>query len=704
MKLFKILASIIASFLILACLAFLVVTTFVKTETIKNVIVTQVYNNTGRQININGAIHWTVFPTLSLKLNDVTITNPQGFATPNLAHIQNIRLSLEILPLLHKKIDVDAIALDGANISLINTTNNQNNWQLNKPATQIAEPATPTATNSQQTLSFAIKKIAITDSQINYTDQRKKQTLALDHFNLSSTNVNSKQAFPIEINTNILFNDAKNNISLTLKTQTEFDPSTHIIQFSDLKINSMITNATINNLPVTAEFTGFINLATGNLQFDNVTGNAGNLNFQAKIQAANIFSNLIASGTLTIPSFKLAPFAAYFNKAPNMAIKTISFATQFNYQTTATTLSNLVINADQTDIKGNIYLANKLAGNNSFNLKINNINVPDFKTTSTNQVQQTTSATAVAQTNSASTKNINTTQNNSPSLLTKINLNGTLTVGRIITNNVTIKNLATTLQIKNGFINFSPLSAQIFNGALNGNIKINCNRTTPSYAVQASVNNLDTNLLYKAFVSKSQFEFLGNANMTMNITSAGTSSKTMLSNLNGNTGFVISNGVLKGINIDRQLQIAAALFNKQLPTQSSAPNQTAFQTIKATILFNNGVANNNDFQLTANSFSATGAGTVNLLTQAIDYRIQAKTINSNIDKLDQLQTVLGGAVPIKIAGTLNKPLIYPDQNAILQAVAKHYIQKNATVIQEKIKDNIGKVGSELQKQLSNFLQ
>jgi uncharacterized protein involved in outer membrane biogenesis len=166
--------------------------------------------------------------------------------------------------------------------------------------------------------------------------------------------------------------------------------------------------------------------------------------------------------------------------------------------------------------------------------------------------------------------------------------------------------------------------------------------------------------------------------------------------------FLATNAVLQGFNLDAQLEKVAALFNKQIYSQTTNDNTTRFNRIAGTFSINNDIARNNDLQIIGDHFVINGQGQTNLASNQLNYRLLVTTQNSNIHKLDDLQRILGGAIPLRATGALAKPNIYPDLAAITPAIALYYLQKNSGKIEKKI-DNFSKhINGEISKQLDKL--
>ena len=65
-----------------------------------------VLKKTGRELTIGGEIKWNVFPSIGLDLSDVTLGNPEGFGDQPMLDIGQAGISVKLMPLLNRKLEV----------------------------------------------------------------------------------------------------------------------------------------------------------------------------------------------------------------------------------------------------------------------------------------------------------------------------------------------------------------------------------------------------------------------------------------------------------------------------------------------------------------------------------------------------------------------------------------------------------------------
>lgn len=97
------------------------------------------------ELDLKGDIGWSLFPWLGLELHDTSIAST---ATPTkpFADLQMLGLSVRVLPLLRKDVQMSAIRVEGLSLDLVRDKQGKGNWEnIGKPARPQA-PVAPSAT------------------------------------------------------------------------------------------------------------------------------------------------------------------------------------------------------------------------------------------------------------------------------------------------------------------------------------------------------------------------------------------------------------------------------------------------------------------------------------------------------------------------------------------------------------------------------
>jgi len=242
----------------------------------RHYIVEQVEKKSGYQLEFNGDMRWHVWPTLSIITGPVSLTAPNA-STPVLS-AENMRLDVELWPLISHRLSVEQIVIDGA---VIRKT------PESAPQAHSSDPIAPGGSTSQTT-SVAksnwlldIEKVDISNSLVIW--QTPKDEFNLRNINLSLKKNNNQQVvvkFSGNLNKNqqeFVF-DTRADVDLSAINQkisgqlTQFDYSLSGVDLPENGISGQITtdflynkgqepNANLTNLSIKANES----LLTGNI-------------------------------------------------------------------------------------------------------------------------------------------------------------------------------------------------------------------------------------------------------------------------------------------------------------------------------------------------------------------------------------------------------------------------------------------------------
>jgi AsmA protein len=98
------------------------------------------------ELTLNGDIGWSLFPWLGLELHDAgvaTLAKP----TEPFADLQMLGLSVRVLPLLRREVQMSDVRVEGLNLRLNRDKDGHGNWEdigkVAKPATSDSPPQPP---------------------------------------------------------------------------------------------------------------------------------------------------------------------------------------------------------------------------------------------------------------------------------------------------------------------------------------------------------------------------------------------------------------------------------------------------------------------------------------------------------------------------------------------------------------------------------
>jgi hypothetical protein len=99
-----------------------------------------------------------------------------------------------------------------------------------------------------------------------------------------------------------------------------------------------------------------------------------------------------------------------------------------------------------------------------------------------------------------------------------------------------------------------------------------------------------------------------------------------------------------------------------------------------------GVATSRDLLVRTGFMDVTGAGTLGLVEQQLDYDFDAKlTGKIAIPNCETMEQFIGDALPFNIHGTVTSPTITPDFSKLIQRRVREEVQER---LQDRIQDRL----------------
>ena len=250
MRALRIIGIVVGGLLAVLIAAVIALQLLVHPNDYKGRIQAAVKSSTGRDLSLPGDIHMAIFPSLAVELGPVSLGNPPGFSSSQpFASVQHAALRVRLLPLLHHRLEVGRITIDGLDLRLLKNAKGQGNWAM--PAAKPTAPSPSQSGASQVTLG-GIAGIVIKSSRVSYQD------MVADHVNVDIGHVAARTEVPVKWNVDLTTGAGARPIALSGNANLEYDAKTAHLSSLDARVDD-------STLRGSAAVT---NLTTGAITFD----------------------------------------------------------------------------------------------------------------------------------------------------------------------------------------------------------------------------------------------------------------------------------------------------------------------------------------------------------------------------------------------------------------------------------------------------
>ena len=784
-KLIKIFAGLLGSIVALLVVAGIVITLYFDPNDYRDEISDKVKENTGRELNIEGAIKLSLFPWIGIELGKMELGNAAGFGPEPFARLGQADVKVKLLPLLRRELEMDTITLRGLSLSLGRNAEGVSNWDdlvkkgEEKPVAE-AEKA-PAERPTDILAALAIGGVVIDDAQIIWDDRTTGKRMELSQFNFTSGALSLDTDFPVEMDFAVDISDPKLDGRIHFAAMLGLDINGQRYRLSDARLNTKLASplfpsgrldadidtevtadlsqqtAEVKNLQLltygsrlvasasasriladpTAKghlslkvedpktvasdlakmlpeafgakaFEGAamdvdydVDIATQQLKLVNLNLNALGIALTGLVKGQKIIDAPSFSGHLEssafVPRDVVSTIGVTLPETVDPSVFTKAMlATDFMVGLDNVALDKLRLQFDQSTLTGKASVTNFAKPVIRYDLVMDSIDAdrylppPSEKGKSVPPQAATPAAAAAAGAAQLPLE-----------LLRSLDIEGTARLGKLKIMNLHSTEMRATLNARKGLYKLYPLSAKLYQGSYQGNLRFDVRQDTPRIGVDEKLAGVQAGPLLKDFMGKDYVT--GKANLSATMTAQGLDDKAIRKSLNGTAAFNFQDGAVNGINVAQLIRNAFAAYKRQ-PLPKDEVKKTDFAILQGSVTVKNGLATNKDLVAKSPLFRVNGAGSADLVSEKIDYLVKAAIVGTlegqGGKEITELKDV---TVPIRIKGTFTDPKFNVELEALLEAKAKAEIEKKKKEIEEKARQRIEEEKKELKKELEKEL-
>ena len=604
----------IGGILVLLIVAVVAAPFFVSTETITNRIVAEVKERTGRELRIGSDAKLAIFPSIAIEATDVALSNPGGLDAGALVSMGEIKVDLALMPLISGDINVERFVLVKPVIALAVDSEGRPNWDFTSgeaPAGEAGGGGTP----SGGVGSVRLGKIEVVEGELSYADARTGAA----H---KASNINFALALP--------------DLASPLKATGAADWNGETIKL-DIDLGSpqdlMDGKATPLAATVDAPHVGTA--------------------FKGSISAIN--GNLVITGDVEAKTPSLRELARWAGNplAPGNGLEAFSMTSKVNYADSTITASDAKISLDGMNAQGSAVVA--LGGERPSvrgNLGVDRIDVNSYLGGGSGGSGAGGSGGSGGGWSEAALDF---------SGLAAVDADLKLAANAIAYKQIQIGKSALEVAIASGKLTAKLTQLALYGGSGSGTLTLDGGARTPALAANLAIGGIDARPLLTDAMGMKWLE--GTGELAVNVAAQGASQRQMVGSLGGNAKLLFANGAIRGINIPQMMR---SLGSNPLTGWSGGEAQkTDFSSFSASFQIAKGVASNSDMQMVGPLVRMTGAGTISMPSQSIDYKVRPKLVAS-LEGQGGALDLSGLDIPVIIKGPWSNPQIYPDIEGILQ--------------------------------------
>lgn len=682
---------------------------------VRDRIVVAVKEQTGRDLVIAGPASFTIFPSVGLSLEDVSLSGGPGFESEApLVTMQSLEVSVALWPLLSREVRVESLKLTDPVFTLEVDGDGRRSWDF-ASTEQKAGPVRLAQAQAQTPMSDADAGLISEQA----TSSRREHSLRLGGLTLDDVTIE---------NGSLVY---RNALSGGLTELTSINVTMALAALSaplavkgrvDVKERTVHFDGTLTSL---AEFTANrpakVKLA---LEADAL---------DATYEGSATFQDvLLTEGILAANSSSTRDLLAWFGTdvPPSKGFGMLSAKGLLRGEREQFTYSNAEIVLDETTAHGEISLNTR--GMRPFvkaNLKLSEL---DLNTYSSKGMRGGAAASRPERDGARSIDDLLDAPQSAPpgprvkgyteragwsnepfdfEGLGQIDADATLSIGRLTVDTIRLDQSNLSVLLKNRVVTTTLQEVQLYGGTGRGTVILDgSGGATARLGADLKMEGVEALPLLKDAADVDRLT--GKGRLVVVLTGDGTSEREMVETLAGRIEFAFQDGAILGVNVAEMLR---NLSRGNLGGLDAKPtDKTDFSALTSSWTVTSGVAENNDLKLSSPLMRLSGSGRVMLPAREVDYTLKPRLVASLSGQGGE-SDLSGLEIPVRVKGSWDDPKFTPDLSGLandpdkaadaIRELGKQFKGKNADEIvdgllggDEETRDNAREAGKKLLEQ------
>jgi AsmA protein len=679
MRALKILGWSLLGLVGLFVLAMLLVVWLVDPNDYKDEVAAAVKQETGRDLELEGDLHLSVFPWLALELGPARLGNPEGFGPGPFVVVRKADVGVKLLPLLRGALEVRRLELEGLQLNLVKNAQGRTNWE------DLTEPKPGAAAEPAEAGDGTLPDIAglsIKDSALDYRDLGTSA-----HWRLRDLNVDTgrlREGDPFDVELAFILDEGEDSAATTLKLTSEvtLDTKAERYAFKDLDVDATLEAAETGKKDRRMVFKApafEADLARQTLAAPQFVLQVAGAELNGGVAGTQIVDAPAFTGTLALkPASPRDLMRELDVEAPKTAdpkvLSVLAFESKLKATDKSVSLEDLKHTLDDSTMTGRLGVEDLDSMAIRFDLTVDQIDVDRYLEPEEKGEKPAAAAEPVELPVEG---------------LEKLNARGTLAVGTLKLAGVKMSAVKVSLDAKEGLTRVNPAQAKLYGGAYRGNVVIDTRSAVPKWSMEEKVSGVDVAGLFGDLLDIKRLSGKATANAV--VAARGSSNDALMRSLDGRVDFEVANGAIEGKDLWYELRRARAVWKREAAPAQPDTGRTTFKTLKGSAAINDGVLNNQDFVMEMDYLRVNGSGTLDLVSQKLDYKLQ-----TNLYKIPpedagaEMQDLKAAEIPVRVNGTLADMKVRPDFDALVKAETKQKVEEKQKELTDKLKDKLGK--------------
>jgi AsmA protein len=471
------------------------------------------------ELTLNGDIGWSLFPWLGLELHEASVATLAKPTEP-FADLKMLGLSVRVLPLLRREVQMSDVRVEGLNLRLNRDKDGHGNWEdIGKapasatPPAATDAPASPTTAQAEkpaQPIRLDIDSLTVNNARVEYSDEKTGKLFSAESIQLSTGAVHDSTNIPIKLTAFLGSNQPVLRVRTELNGELRFERALQRYKFEDMKLSGEVAGDPLQGKTITFAAQGqlLLDKAANVAEWTGIKLSANQLRALGELKVNDLDKTPQISGGLSIAQFDLAKFVdSIGQKLPAMAegsLSKVELASRLSGTPTSVSFDDINLKVDDSTFSGRIAVEDFAKQSLRASLKADTFNVDRYlppKSAEANSAKQvreaevaSTEADAMAGAGStplpqSPTKGPWSTARLLPvERLSKLDVDADLTFGQLTLDKLPIQNAALKATGLGGLLTLENLRGNLYDGNFEAKGTLDVRQSVPTLNMQTHIN------------------------------------------------------------------------------------------------------------------------------------------------------------------------------------------------------------------------
>ncbi|AGZ37547.1 AsmA family protein [Pseudomonas sp. SWI6] len=609
------------------------------------------------ELTLNGDIGWSLFPWLGLELHDASIATLTAPKQP-FADLQMLGLSVRVLPLLRREVQMSDVRVEGLNLTLARDEHGHGNWEdigkplpaqtgapADAPAQAPAEPtSTPSDSGSERSVKLDIDSLTVNNARVQYTDAKSGQAFSAESIQLSTGPVHEGANIPLKASAFLSASQPNIKARTELAGELRFDRKLKRYNFEDMRLSGETSGEPLAGKTMTFSAQGqlLVDLAANVASWSGLKVSANQMRALGELNVRDLDKTPQLSGGLSIAQFDLRTFLdGIGHPLPATNDPTVfgklELVSRLQGTPNSLTLEDLAVKLDDSGFSGRVAIEDFAKQALRLQLKGDTFDADRYLPAKSEEAkgataarqaevkQQEASAVAGAGTSPLPNAPTQVAWSNDKLLpvdrLRALDLQADIAFGSLTLDKLPISDAQLAVTGQGGLVTLQTLRGGLYNGSFDAKGTVDVRPAVPQIGISTKINRVPVEHFIKAEGKEQAPPVKGLLTLSSDLTATGNSQKALIDTLNGAANFTINDGVLVNANLEQQLCQAIATLNRKSLSGEPRGKDTPFEELRGSLVIRNGVASNPDLKARIPGLTVNGQGDLDLRVLGMDYNV-----------------------------------------------------------------------------------